>query len=229
MKQVVRIILAAAAVAALAVPAMAADKLIVKDALGTSDVFKVTDAGEAIMPKPGVNRSAMMSNPSTTDNFAFVAFSPNASSGKSGMAFQIIPKSTGFSAAIKAQLSVFNTDLIADPVNYEFLALRAAGAAYTINASTGGTGLARPIDLQMLNITKVRLDTAGNFGIGTTAPTSLLDVNNAASTSGLRIRSSNTPASMTATCNQGDISWDSTGVYVCVAANSWKKAALGSF
>jgi len=45
MKQVVRIILAAAAVAALAVPAMAADKLIVKDAGGTADVFKVDDTG----------------------------------------------------------------------------------------------------------------------------------------------------------------------------------------
>jgi len=46
MKQVVRIILAAAAVAALAVPAMAADKLIVKSADGLTDVFKVDDTGK---------------------------------------------------------------------------------------------------------------------------------------------------------------------------------------
>jgi len=45
MKQVVRIILAAAAVAALAVPAMAADKLIVKHTSG-SDAFKVDDGGK---------------------------------------------------------------------------------------------------------------------------------------------------------------------------------------
>lgn len=45
MKQVVRVILAAAAVVALAVPAMAADKLIVKGTDGTTDVFKVADDG----------------------------------------------------------------------------------------------------------------------------------------------------------------------------------------
>lgn len=45
MKQVVRIILAAAAVAALAVPAVAADKLIVKDT-NSNDAFKVNDSGQ---------------------------------------------------------------------------------------------------------------------------------------------------------------------------------------
>jgi len=54
MKQVVRIILAAAAVAALAVPAMAADKLIVKNAAGTADVFKVDDAGTVLGAKLGM-------------------------------------------------------------------------------------------------------------------------------------------------------------------------------
>lgn len=50
MKQVVKIILAAAAVAALAVPAMAADKLKVMDAAGTTAKFVVTDTG-----KVGIN------------------------------------------------------------------------------------------------------------------------------------------------------------------------------
>jgi len=54
MKQVVRIILAAAAVAALAVPAMAADKLIVKD--GSSNTkFVVTDSGTVGIGTPTPN------------------------------------------------------------------------------------------------------------------------------------------------------------------------------
>jgi len=53
MKQVVRIILAAAAVAVLAVPAMAADKLIVLDAAGTNKKFVVTDTGVV-----GINTNA---------------------------------------------------------------------------------------------------------------------------------------------------------------------------
>jgi len=46
MKQVVRIILAAAAVAVMAVPAMSAEKLIVKNAGGTSNMFVATDDGK---------------------------------------------------------------------------------------------------------------------------------------------------------------------------------------
>lgn len=45
MKKMVKVILAAAAVVALAVPAMGADKLIVKDAAGTKNVFTATDNG----------------------------------------------------------------------------------------------------------------------------------------------------------------------------------------
>jgi len=61
MKQVVRIILAAAAVAALAVPAMAADKLIVKDAAGTANVFTVADNGvTTIANAAGVEATSML-------------------------------------------------------------------------------------------------------------------------------------------------------------------------
>jgi len=52
MKKICKVILAAAAIAALAVPAMAADKLIVKPATGTTNVLTVTDDG-----KLGVNKS----------------------------------------------------------------------------------------------------------------------------------------------------------------------------
>lgn len=45
MKKMVKVILAAAAVVALAVPAMAADKLIVKHAVNATDALKVTDGG----------------------------------------------------------------------------------------------------------------------------------------------------------------------------------------
>lgn len=54
MKKICKVILAAAAIVALAVPAMAADKLIVKDAAGTADVFKVTDAGVVTGAKLGM-------------------------------------------------------------------------------------------------------------------------------------------------------------------------------
>jgi len=58
MNKFCKILLAAAAVTALAAPAMAADKLIVKDAAGTADVFKVDDTGVATAKKAGLGLSA---------------------------------------------------------------------------------------------------------------------------------------------------------------------------
>jgi len=231
MKQVVRIILAAAAVSALmAGSAFAADKLVIKGTDGTTTVFSVTDAGVMNLPTSVVTGAgATFKNAANVANFASVAAVPDATLPNQGVSLQVIPRGTGFNATIKAQFSIFNTDLVADPINYEFLAIKSGGTFYSINAARSGTGATRPIYFQIGNQSKMALDTTGFVGIGTTTPTAILDVNNAVSTSGLRIRTSNTPASSTATCNQGDISWDASFVYVCVAANSWKRATLGTF
>ena len=65
----------------------------------------------------------------------------------------------------------------------------------------------------------------GNVGIGTTAPTAKLDING----DKIRIEIQKTPASSTAPCSKGEIAWDANAIYVCVATNTWKKAALGAF
>lgn len=72
---------------------------------------------------------------------------------------------------------------------------------------------------------RMRLDFAGNLGIGTSSPTAKLDVN--ADT--VRVRTEKTPASATATGNAGDICWDANYVYVCVATNTWKRSALSTW
>lgn len=45
----------------------------------------------------------------------------------------------------------------------------------------------------------------------------------------IRVRTSRTPTSSTATGNVGDICWDSNYIYVCVATNRWKRVALSSW
>ena len=57
------------------------------------------------------------------------------------------------------------------------------------------------------------------------SPGAYLDVNH----DKLRLRTSKTPASASDTGNQGDICWDADYVYVCVAANTWKRAAIASW
>ena len=66
---------------------------------------------------------------------------------------------------------------------------------------------------------------AGNVGIGTTSATKALDVNS----NGIRVRTARTPASATAACDQGEISWDANYIYVCRATNTWMRAALSTW
>lgn len=65
----------------------------------------------------------------------------------------------------------------------------------------------------------------GYVGLQTSGPTRMLDVNSDA----IRIRTAKTPTSATTTGNAGDICWDTNYVYVCVATNTWKRAALTSW
>jgi len=66
---------------------------------------------------------------------------------------------------------------------------------------------------------------AGNVGIGTSSPTAKLDV----SSDVFRLRTAKTPASASATGNAGDICWDSSYIYVCVATNTWKRVAIATW
>jgi len=56
-------------------------------------------------------------------------------------------------------------------------------------------------------------------------PTTTLDVNG----NSIRVRAARTPASSTAAGNLGEICWDGDYVYVCVAANTWKRSALSTW
>jgi len=69
------------------------------------------------------------------------------------------------------------------------------------------------------------INTSGLFGIGTNLPTEKLDVNSDA----IRIRSSQTPASAAATGTVGMICWDASYIYVCIATNTWKRAAIATW
>ena len=72
---------------------------------------------------------------------------------------------------------------------------------------------------------RVVVDSAGRVGIGTTSPTTLLDVN--ADT--VRVRTARTPASASATGATGEICWDASYIYVCTATNTWRRSAISSW
>lgn len=67
--------------------------------------------------------------------------------------------------------------------------------------------------------------TNGAVGIGTASPSAKLDINSDV----IRLRTAKTPASATAAGNAGDICWDASYIYVCVATNTWVRAALATW
>lgn len=68
-------------------------------------------------------------------------------------------------------------------------------------------------------------NSGSKIGIGTNGPTAKLDLNSDV----FRIRTAKTPLTSTAIGNQGDICWDNGFIYICVAANTWRKAALSTW
>jgi hypothetical protein len=184
MKRVVKVVLAAVAVVSLAVPAMAADKLIIKNAAGTADVFKVDDTGTMIAPSAAWPTSGVtFKNAANIQDFSSMAAVPDGSIANQGVALQVIPKGNGwnyFGLTIRSQFSVFNTDLNADATNYEALVLKAAGAVYAIGSVQNGTGVVRPITFQTANLNRFMIAASGNIGVGAftdlAPPTHLFEV-----------------------------------------------------
>jgi hypothetical protein len=66
---------------------------------------------------------------------------------------------------------------------------------------------------------------AGRIGLDTQNPTASLDMQ----TDIFRLRTPKTPANKNDNGNTGDICWDNSYIYVCVAENSWKRSQLNDW
>lgn len=76
------------------------------------------------------------------------------------------------------------------------------------------------------NTLAVSIDNTQNVLIGTnTTGASKLVVNDTS----IQINNSNTPASASSTGTVGQICWDNGYIYVCVASNTWKRAAISTW
>lgn len=65
----------------------------------------------------------------------------------------------------------------------------------------------------------------GNAGVGTTVPNAKLDINS----NSFILEQAQTPATSSSSCTVGMHAWDANYIYICVAANTWKRAALSTW
>ena len=81
------------------------------------------------------------------------------------------------------------------------------------------------IVFQTLGADNMTILRGGNVMIGTGTPTEKLDINSDA----IRLRTAQTITNSTDTGTTGQICWDASYVYVCVATNTWKRATLATW
>ena len=74
---------------------------------------------------------------------------------------------------------------------------------------------------------KLRIDSSGRLLVGTSADSggALFQVNG----DRIRVGTSKTPASASATGTTGEICWDASYIYVCTATNTWKRTAIATW
>jgi len=137
---------------------------------------------------------------------------------------------------------------ISDATVDNFVRINTTGATKSgIEFANGGTVYAQiyfnntsPYDFSLLqqyttgslilgtnNTERLRIDSSGRLLVGTSSDSggALLQVND----DRIRVGTAKTPASATATGAAGEICWDANYIYVCTAANTWKRAALSTW
>jgi hypothetical protein len=158
MKQVVRIILAAATVAALAVPAFAADKLIVKDAAGSNTVFKVDDLGK-------------LSTIATVALSAYLVENTNNATIRSGLRADGVQYWQLNSGTAEAGQLMYST-----PAGFPGIVLYTQGWANRLNWANFGTRTSLYFQTNVNNTT-FNVTSDDKVGIGQLVPTQKLEVN----------------------------------------------------
>lgn len=105
----------------------------------------------------------------------------------------------------------------------------ASGSSNTLigrwKGPSSGATLSSTLVLSAGTTVRAYCDSAGKWGFGTTAPTAGVDTAGDA----IRVRTAATPASASAAGDTGTVKWDTNYVYVCVATNTWKRAALSTW
>lgn len=132
--------------------------------------------GVILDPTGGSGVPALVSNPNNVPNYSQVTFHPFSGTNVN-QTLSVIPRGTGQTGNI-AQMTVFGTDFIADPNNYNAIALRAVQSAYNLTETAQGTGSLYPFAISASNNNtdnELYLTTSSKVGVDT-IPNTTFDV-----------------------------------------------------
>lgn len=153
------------------------------------DNYIVGGAQTALTLSSSSNTIRLLCANGTPATFPAISFYPESASSNLGTSLSIIPKGTGYTAGIKSQIAIFNTDFVADASNYEFMSIRAAGTAFTLSSGKVGSGTLRPVLFSSgfadgtTNPNQFWLFTSGDIGVNVSTSTARLDVRSAGNSS----------------------------------------------
>ena len=117
--------------------------------------------------------------------------------------------------------SFSSIDVNGGAIDGAIIGANSAAAGTFTNLTASGTSALTTVDINAGNIDGTNIG-AGTPGAGTF---------NALATTGdsIRVDTSQTPASSSASGTKGEIAYDTDYIYVCVATNTWKRVALSTF
>ncbi|MCC6622293.1 MAG: hypothetical protein IT385_13605 [Deltaproteobacteria bacterium] len=102
------------------------------------------------------------------------------------------------------------------------------GPGYAGGTFGGASGAFSGFDMAFSTTVAVQpgvvVTSEGKLGLGTASPTAQLDVSGGA----IRIRTPRSPAAASP-CHRGELAWDASWLYVCVAPNTWRRSALVAY
>jgi len=122
-----------------------------------------------------------------------------------------------------AALALGRVDTSAEGGQLDFHRASDNARAFALDVYTaGGAEYLRFLDL-VAGAARMQISSATGYVLvgAPDVPTAPLDVNG----NTLRLRTARTPASASASGNAGDICWDASYVYVCIATNTWRRMA----